>query len=169
MYRNMLVHAVLWPVGPKAAISLIDTDGVELANFPIDRPMLGSELARYLPAEHSVSFQQVQVVSLNGQLVVQTRVPFDTVVVTEKPVITTEERLERLERREQRRQRRFERDQEELRKLREQEAKRQGPELVEEPEAPAPAPAQEAEPFKAKPKAKANVPEPAAQGADDES
>lgn len=125
--RNQLVHAVLWPSRPKASISLIDTDGVEVAKFPIDKPMLGSDLVRFLPADFHISMDNVYLATLSGRILIQTRLPFDTVVVTEKAAVSIEDRVARMERREQRRQRRFERDQAELRAFREAEANRQGP------------------------------------------
>lgn len=138
--RNQLVHAVLWPNGPKATASLIDTDGVEIAKFKIEKPTLGSELCRFLPADFHLDAYDCVALTLSGDLVIETRLDFDTVVVTERAEISIEDRMQRLERREQRRQRRQERELEELKRLREQEATRAGPDLIEDDPEPDPAP-----------------------------
>lgn len=145
MHRKLLVHAVLWPMTAKSAVDLVDADGVVRGGFKLTSPMLGSDIARFLPADFELMLESVNVVSMSGKLVHTTRSEFDTVVVTERAVVDVEERMQRLERREQRRERREAKQLEEIKRLRDLERNRNGPELIEEPDSPPPAPPESSE------------------------
>lgn len=147
--RNQLAHLVFWPENNKSIVTLVDPNGVvidddgvelaepqemELASFKLDRPMLGMEIAKTLPADLCIKSENVTVVTMSGEIKVTTVAPFDTTVVTERPVISAEERLDRLEIREQRNEARQAKLARENRELREQIlAQRDRDEVVEEP------------------------------------
>ena len=116
--RNDLVHAVIWPKGPAALAILYDTDGVIQGDVPIKDPVRGSVFANMMPEGYQISFSDCGVMSMSGELVIATRTPFDTCVVTEKREMTFEDRLIAMERRDRRRQ------------LREQEREREHAELL---------------------------------------
>lgn len=142
--RNELVHAVFWPLeAKKSVISLADADGVFQASFEITAPLKGADLAKLMPLNGLVLASNCYAFSLSGEILVTTHVDFETVVVTERAVIDTEERLARLERRELRRERRTALELQELARLREQEKRRAGPELIEPSPEPVPGPAPE--------------------------
>ena len=111
--RNQLVHAVIWPKGKTATITMLDAEGVVHSEFAVREPMKGSELSKMIPPGYGVEFDDCTVLSMSGEILVRTVGEFDTAVVTERAQVTAEERLQRLERREMRRERReLEREQE---------------------------------------------------------
>lgn len=104
--RNKLVHLVIWPQGKKSAYTLTDGHGEVAAQVEVDEPIKGSDLARMIPDGFYVIVKDCTVLTMSGKLVVATKAPFDTAVVTERAVVTAEDRLLRLERRERRREER---------------------------------------------------------------
>lgn len=102
--RNQLVHAVVWPNGRKASLSLIDTNGGIQSTFTVREPLRGSDLAKMVPDGYRVHCDDCHIVTMSGDVVVGTRAAFDTAVVTERAELTFEERMQRLERREARRE-----------------------------------------------------------------
>lgn len=96
--RDDLVHAVIWPKGKSACVSLIDAYGVEQSLYPVRAPRKGSELAKMIPQGYSLLVHECLVVNMSGKLVIGTSAPFDTSVVTERAEVTFEERMNRLER-----------------------------------------------------------------------
>lgn len=146
--RNALVHAVIWPKGPKASIALIDTDeGVVHSEFKLTEPVKGSVYAAMMPDGFVLDCNGCTVLSMSGKLIVRTETEFDTVVVTERAEVTFEDRMQRLERRERRRERRERQLEEEARTLRERLAQREGDaEAVVEPSEPETAPEAATEP-----------------------
>lgn len=117
LQRNQLVHAVIWPATRSATVDLIDVDGQEMASFKVAQPILGSDVARWMPDGYTVSCQSCTVVAKSGAILVGAQAQFDTAVVTVRPEITFEERMERLERRERRREAREKKREEEIARL----------------------------------------------------
>jgi len=116
--RNQLAHLVIWPNAKTAVVSLIDPDGEAVSEMSVREPIKGSELAKKMADGFAIHTKRCSVVSVSGDIVVRTRIPFDTAVVTERPVISFEDRMARLERRERRRELKAEADAIENEKLR---------------------------------------------------
>lgn len=107
--RNKLVHAVIWPAGEKPLVTLLDAEGVVLGEVVVREPLKGSELSKMIPQGCELEIDQCTVVNMSGEVIVETALPFDTAVVTEKREETFEERLANMERRIKRREKRAER------------------------------------------------------------
>ena len=129
--RNKLSHSVIWPAGPDANIHLVNQNNDLVAAFEVKEPIKGSDLAKLIPADYTLDFENCIHVTMSGDLVIGRQIEFDTVVVTERAEVTFEERMARLERRELMRERERQRERLELQRLREQAAAR---EQVIEPE-----------------------------------
>lgn len=117
--RNALAFAVIWPANKQSYISLIDGEGVECAQFKVEQPLKGSELAKVVPEGYYVApCKNCKVVTIAGRPVVRTVGEFDSAVITEKPQLGFEERMQNLERRERRREKREQAREEETALLR---------------------------------------------------
>lgn len=116
--RNTLVHAVIWPQGPNAMVTLVDPDGVVASVVKVKEPLRGSDLAKMIPQGYGVETDACTVLSMSGELLVRTEGEFDTAVVTERAHVSFEERMARLERRERNNAKRQRRLEEENRLLR---------------------------------------------------
>lgn len=129
--RNELVHAVIWPKGNKSNLALIDGEGVIHGRITVEEPLRGSDLAKMIPDGLWLDPQNCTVISMSGELLVNTKAPFDTAVVTERAETSLEQRLAMLERRERRREERERKNREENERLRQQIADQQ---VIEEQE-----------------------------------
>lgn len=104
--RNKMVHWVFWPaLKEQSRLELYGPDGDMIAVWPVKEPIKGDVVARMVPDGHFIEAIKCTVVSMSGRLIVGGKGAFDTVVVTERPVLTMDQRLEALERRERRRER----------------------------------------------------------------
>lgn len=101
--RNEIVHSVIWPAGTEPVVALIDVDGVQQGHFWLKEPMRGSELAKQIPADWFLQFQECTLVKMTGEVVIGNKIPFDTKVVTERAELTYEQRLLAVERRDKHR------------------------------------------------------------------
>lgn len=118
--RNQLAHLAIWPREKNSRITVLDGDGVVYASSRIDAPMRGSDIAKLLPPRFFVDLGDCAAFSMSGDVLIRTVAPFDTTVVTEKAVISFDERMARLERREYRREKRQERLENENKRLRDE-------------------------------------------------
>lgn len=141
--RNQLVHLVIWPNAKDARYNVVDPDGVVVSVVKVNEAVKGAEISKVMPEHFQLVPHGCTVLSMSGDLVVKTKAPFDTAIVTERAVVTAEERLQRLERRERQREKiatLWQQERAELMaRLKDAEA------VVEEP-APEPAPEPEPEP-----------------------
>lgn len=129
--RNQLVHAVIWPNGDDACVTLIDADGVYQSRFSVVQPLKGSDLARLIPPGYWLKFDGCTVLSMSGDVLVGGIAEFDSAVVTERREVTFEDRIAILERRDIRRQRQHDH---EMNRLRQAQERAEAAPVVEEPQ-----------------------------------
>lgn len=127
--RNQISHLVFWPNGKGSSLALVSDQGEVLSQLDVKEPVKGSELAKFVPNGYSLDPGGCVVLSMAGQIIVGTKAPFDTSVVTERAEVTFEERMARLERIEVNNRRRQvlleKRNQELMRQLQQHEAEPQ--------------------------------------------
>lgn len=105
--RNQLTYAVIWPSGPDAALQLVTDDGEVYGEMSVTEPLKGSELAKLMPDGMAIVADQCSLITTSGKILVQTKTPFDTVVVTERAELTFEDRIAAMEVRERWRDRAY--------------------------------------------------------------
>lgn len=98
MKRQELANVVIWPAGSNAIMRLLTEDGEPIAEYGIQAPVKGSELAKLVPEGMVVDASEAVVVRMTGKIVHQTKTDFETIVVTERAEKTLEERIQQIER-----------------------------------------------------------------------
>lgn len=95
--RDKLAGCFAWPDADDATVTLTDPDGVMVGRFHLLKPMDGLALQKMIPDKYGLYFQGCTVISPKTGISRGTRIPFNSVVVSERQSVGVEERLARLE------------------------------------------------------------------------